>query len=320
MNIKQINYIFNIIFIEILQITPPSMSKIDNISIVLSFLALWMTSLFNSELEIILGFSLIFSFGILHGSNDIVLISNFSVIKEKYTFIKILITYILIVIFAIAIFYLIPIFGLVLFILFSAYHFGEQHWESKKVLKQTILEKLFFTCYGLLVLQLLFVLNAEDVIEVIYAISKTTINYKSIVIVTYVSAGLFLVMSAYIFIKNKTFKTVLLKEVFFLLIFTIIFKVSSLIWGFAIYFIFWHSIPSLVEQVTFLHKEVNKNTVLKYFKTAFPYWMISVIGVFGVYLIFKNDSAFYAIFFSFIAAVTFPHTLVINKLFKSKKQ
>jgi hypothetical protein len=54
-------------------------------------------------------------------------------------------------------------------------------------------------------------------------------------------------------------------------------------------------------------------------KTAFPYWLASIIGITIVFFIFKDDTIFNAIFFSFIAAVTFPHALVINKMFDNKK-
>jgi hypothetical protein len=39
---------------------------------------------------------------------------------------------------------------------------------------------------------------------------------------------------------------------FYLLLFTILFKSSSLIWGFAIYFVIWH-IPSIIDQIKFLN-------------------------------------------------------------------
>jgi Brp/Blh family beta-carotene 15,15'-monooxygenase len=108
-------------------------------------------------------------------------------------------------------------------------------------------------------------------------------------------------------------------EIFYLIIFAIIFKVSTLIWGFTIYFILWHSIPSLFEQITFIYGDFNKNNIFNYIKNALPYWVISIIGLIVVFQIFKEEKLLYAIVFSFIAAVTFPHSLVITKMFKHKK-
>ena len=71
--------------------------------------------------------------------------------------------------------------------------------------------------------------------------------------------------------------------------------------------------------MNFIYGAFNKKNVFQYCKQSFPYWVLSLIGIGIVYVIFKEEKMFYAIFFSFIAAVTFPHTLVINKMFLHKK-
>lgn len=63
------------------------MSKYSNIAIVTSFFGLWLDSFFSNKIQIILGFSLIFSFGILHGANDLLLIENRNTKKNTYFFI-----------------------------------------------------------------------------------------------------------------------------------------------------------------------------------------------------------------------------------------
>lgn len=295
------------------------MTKIYNLLIVLSFFGLWIASMFTGELEIILGFILIFSFGVLHGSNDILLINTISNVKKRYTFIRVLVTYLLTVLSAVILFYFLPLVGLTLFILFSAYHFGEQHWEYRVLNISKGSRNIFYFVYGLLVLQLLFVLNPIDVIEVVFSITGNTLN-KAFIFYSFISnAVIFILFIIALLIKSISFKAILLKELLFLLVFSIIFKVSTLIWGFTIYFIFWHSIPSLFEQVTFIYGDFNKKNVFQYCKKALPYWLLSLIGISIVYFIFKEEKMFYALFFSFIAAVTFPHTLVINKMFGHKK-
>jgi Brp/Blh family beta-carotene 15,15'-monooxygenase len=91
-----------------------------------------------------------------------------------------------------------------------------------------------------------------------------------------------------------------------------------LIWGFAIYFIIWHSIPSIINQINYLNGEVSWNNFRKYIRSAFLYWVISLIGIATLYLLFKDIEIFNALFFSFLAAITFPHVLVIFILFKKK--
>ena len=213
--------------------------KIYNLSILFSFFGLWITSMFSGEIEIILGFILIFSFGILHGSNDILLINFISNTKTKYPFFRVLFTYILTVLSAVIIFYFLPLVGLTLFILFSAYHFGEQHWENKTLDISKALRPMFFFIYGLLLLQLLFVLNSNDVIEVIYSITKQIISEDLIIYSFILNTVIFTLLTLYLYLKSDLLKKIILTELAYLLIFTIIFKVSTLIWGFTIYFIFW---------------------------------------------------------------------------------
>lgn len=295
------------------------MNKIINISIVLSFAGLWVTSLFSGEFEIILGFILIFTFGILHGSNDILLIGSISNTTVKQPFFRVLFIYLLTVGLAVVTFYYLPILALGLFVLFSAFHFGEQHWEHQELQLNGRLSQFFYFSYGMLVLALLFVLNASDVIEVVEAITSYTITETQLLYVSIVSLIAFLGSALYLILISKSHQNIILKELFLLLVLMIIFKVSSLIWAFTIYFIFWHSIPSLFEQVNFIYGKFDKPSFMNYCKNAFPYWIISLIGITIVYFVFKDDTIFYAVFFSFIAAVTFPHALVINKMFKNKK-
>ena len=124
------------------------MKTIYNLSTVLSFVGLWITSLFYGEFEIILGFILIFSFGILHGSNDILLINSITNSKLKYPFLRVLGIYLLTVLSAVILFYILPAVALALFILFSAFHFGEQHWSYRGLpISRTLCNLFYFLSY-----------------------------------------------------------------------------------------------------------------------------------------------------------------------------
>lgn len=281
-------------------------------------MGLWITSLLPEAFELFLGFILIFTFGMVHGSNDIMIVDKLSK-KTNSTFFKILSTYLIVVTAAILIFYFIPVLALVLFILFSAYHFGEQHWEEVLSNLSLPLQKIFFFCYGLLILYLVFLFNVEAVIEIIYEITSLELNdiYASEV-TQILFVILFLIIGKAVYKKQIAIKSVL-RELFSLLVFAIIFNSSSLIWGFTIYFIFWHSIPSLLDQITFIYGDLKKKSILKYVKAALPYWLVSLVGIAVLFLIFKDEKHFHSLFFAFIAAVTFPHAIVMLRMFSKKR-
>jgi beta-carotene 15,15'-dioxygenase len=295
------------------------MHKFTNYSIVASFLGLWINSFFTEQVQIFIGFLLIFSFGILHGANDLLLIGQTKSKFSNQSFYKILVYYIVVVILGALLFYFIASLALVLFILVSGYHFGEQHWQSNKQDGIKVLNVVFHLIYGLLILSLLFIFHIKEVQRIIFDITKIHISSDSINLLFYILLSIFLSLCLVKYFNSKPFKNRVLQEFLFLFVFAIIFKTSSLIWGFAIYFILWHSIPSMMDQINYLYGSISYNNFKKYFKAAFYYWIISLVGILLLYLIFKNEYFFDALFFSFLAAITFPHVWVIINMFNTKK-
>ena len=293
------------------------MKKIYRFSIVSSFLCLWITSLLPESIELTLGFLLIFTFGMIHGSNDILIINQIKKHSDRGLF-KVLLTYLMVVSSAVLIFYFTPILALILFISFSSYHFGEQHWEELLSKLNKSLRIIFFFNYGLFILYLIFFFNLSSVIDIVYEITGIklyTIFCNEIIL------GLSLMLIAiliYAYYNRILNLGSIFKELFSVVILAVIFNSSSLIWGFSIYFILWHSIPSLLDQVSFIYGDLKKENVLKYVKNAFPYWLISIIGMTLLFLMFKHEKHFYTLFFAFIAAVTFPHAIVMLSMFSKK--
>lgn len=295
------------------------MTKNINLSVLLSFLGLWLTSLLKNESQIIVGFILILSFGIVHGANDLLLIEKIKG-KERTIYWQLLLQYAGVVVLAAVLFAFIPWIGMLLFIIISSYHFGEQHWEEKNIFSVKIIRTLFNTIYGLFILLLLFQFHKDEVILVLEGITSIKLNFIDITLLLQITSLLLLAMLAYGFYISKAFQKIIAAELLYLLVFTILFKVGTLILAFAIYFIFWHSIPSLFDQVNFLFGEVSVHSFKNYVKSAAIYWFVSIIGVIILYFLLKDYKIFDSIFFSFLAAITFPHVFVIERMFHSKNK
>ena len=289
--------------------------KYFNFAIVASFFCLWLDSLLSNNAQIIVGFILILTFGILHGANDLLLIKKIDINKEQISFQKTLLYYIIVVGLGSLLFWIIPWFALLLFIIVSGYHFGEQQWEN---LEKSSLFKVFEFTYGLFILMLLFIFHIEEVQEVIQNITSVLVPESYFIVGLAINIVALVALGIYYSTKLIEFKNRVLLETFYLIVFAVLFRVSSLIWGFAIYFILWHSIPSIINQVIYLNGEFNWKNFGLYIKTAFAYWAVSLIGIAILYLLFKDVKIFNALFFSFLAAITFPHVLVIYILFKKK--
>jgi Brp/Blh family beta-carotene 15,15'-monooxygenase len=249
------------------------------------------------------------SFGIIHGANDLLLLKIN--INNNDSIISLLIPYLIMVISSGIFFYFTPSLALIFFVLFSSYHFGEHQWTIFIDKKEKKLE-LFYFIYGLFLFSLLFWLNNTEVGEIIFDITGLNIVLKFYDYLLYFSTGGLLLLS---FLNFRYLSDQFIVQSFLLILLSIIFYNSSLILSFGIYFVFWHSIPSIIEQSQYIYGSNNMTSFLNYFKSSFLYWTISIIGLLLMYYFLKDyQNLLISIFFSFLAAITFPHTLVIFKI------
>jgi Brp/Blh family beta-carotene 15,15'-monooxygenase len=290
------------------------MTNSNNIGIVLSFFALWITTYFSVEYQQITGFAIIFLFGILHGSNDLQLITKINKAETVVIGKKILLYYLVFVLSGVVLFYCLPKLALLLFILISAYHFGEQHWNILNTYKSSKTVIAFQTIYGLFILSMLFNFHQEQVRKIMEQIINEPISSINFFLWMIVIGCLLFMSSLALLKKNTAFKNEIVVNIVYLILFGIIFRNANLIWAFAIYFIVWHSLPSIKEQICFLYGDYSIKNFVRYFKSAFIYWIFSLLGISLLYFFFRDQEIFKALFFSFLAAITFPHTLVIMKM------
>lgn len=294
------------------------MAKYSNIAIVASFFGLWIDSFLNNKSQLTVGFLLIFTFGILHGANDLLLIEKLIYKKEPNTKSKTLLYYVTVVMVGSLLFYVIPGIILSAFVIVSGYHFGEQQWKSLNKNEFKFLVEAFHLVYGLLILSLLLAFHLDEVQKIIYVITNINLPSLYFLISLKVFGGLFSVLSLYFSLKHIIMVRQFIMELFYLIVFAIIFKSSSLIWGFALYFVLWHSLPSMIDQIKFVYGSFSFANFMTYCKSALIYWVASLIGISILYMVFQDVKIFNALFFSFLASITFPHVFVVTKMFNHK--
>ncbi len=107
--------------------------------------------------------------------------------------------------------------------------------------------------------------------------------------------------------------------IFFILLFLLTLN-SSLIFGFSIYFIFFHSVLSIKDQVKYIYGNDNSQYIKKYLISALPYFILALLFLIGSYLFIDFESLdILPIMFTFLAAITFPHVIVIEKMYSTMK-
>ena len=264
----------------------------------------------ETYVDILSGFGIL-TFGIVHGANDLLLI-NKTTDTTKSIFTQFFIYLTLVLLFFIF-FYVIPSLALITFVILSSYHFGEHQWTLFEKTNSNIIKILYFS-YGLLIFSILFYFNFNEVSFIIKDITDQSFDltfFKNLLIYSSLTT---LIISIILF---KHLKNQLLIQLFLLIFFLITVYFTDLLMSFAIYFVLWHSLPSILEQSKFLFGSSERTHLKIYLKKASLYWILSILGLTVTYYIFKDSqSQLLSIFFSFLAAITFPHTFVISKIKK----
>ncbi len=255
-------------------------------------------------------YALILTFGIVHGANDILILLKGKTVNRKTVITKTL-KYFSVVVLICLVFFNLPIISLLFFLLFSAYHFGEQQWTIFENNNSKSLT-LFYFFFGSLIFIILFTINSAEVSDVIFDITAFYIPEKAYGLIL---VALLLINVVFLLINYKILKAQLFHQFILFTVMLIVFSFFDLLPAFAVYFVFFHSIPSIIEQAEYLFEDSSAKSFKKFIIKGFAYWLIAILFLAFLYLIIKDKIDFsLGVFFSFLAAITFPHVLVIYKM------
>ena len=265
------------------------------------------------------GFSLILSVGLIHGANDLLIIKRNTSSDTNFSQFKSFIKYFGIVLAGLIFFYFFPSFALISFILVSIYHFGEQHIEAIPLDKNLKNSRRYISIisHGILLFTIIFMNNTKVVVDVFSSFNIVFLNYNFLIIILIITSILY----ASILIIKKDLQPFLISEILFFGLFYFLSITSSLILCFSVYFIFFHSILSIKDQVKYIYGSNNSNSLKRYIKNSLPYFILALIFLilFFIYAEIDNNDLL-PIIFTFLAAITFPHVLVIEKMYRTMKQ
>ncbi len=290
-----------------LRISQSSGEKLFTFIIIFAIAYNFINSMYSESIGYVSILSILF-FGIIHGANDIHLILKRQPKNSGY--VKVTFYYILVILAATLSFYSFPGISLLFFVLFSCYHFGEQQWT---VINKSLNNKIYFFSYGLFVFTLLFYFNIEAVVDIISKISNLELLYEFFEYLFYFSSILLTLTTLFYF---NELKDQLLFQILLFIIMIFSFKYFDLIDAFAFYFVLFHSIPSIFEQTEYLFGDISFKSIIKYFKSALLYWIFAIVGLIIYYYLNQANELSLNLFFSFLAAITFPHVIVILKMKK----
>ena len=294
------------------------MAKIIKFRIAIFTIFITLSYLLSANYQDMIGFTLILSVGLIHGANDLLIIKKNSKIKSNFSQFGTFFTYIGVVFIGLIFFYLFPSFALITFIIVSIYHFGEQHLEAIPITRSLKNNYRFISIisHGIILFTIIFMNNINTVNNVFLSFKINFLNYSTLNIIL-ITASIVYITTLVI---NKYLISFIFSEILFFVLFYFLSLSSTLILCFSVYFIFFHSILSIKDQVRYIYGSNESNSLKRYLLNSMPYFILAIIFLILFYNYTEIDNSdFLPIIFTFLAAITFPHVIVIEKMYRSMK-
>jgi lycopene beta-cyclase len=271
------------------------------------FISYWneIYATYFSYLAILIGLLLV---GIPHGALDYLLSK-----KKKSSVVIFILKYLGIILGYYLFWQIFPSFALVVFILYSSFHFGESELVNagEKVLNVKSYFKAFFL--GFLILTFLISAHFNESIVVISLLTNDLISIDSLVNLNQIALIVAIICFVVITIQTFLSRSLPLLGLLFILILGI---KTPLIFAFAIYFIFQHSCNAWKDLKTGL----NMSSIQLYVKSL-PY-TIGALCIFLLMAFYINKissiNGLHEKFFIFIACISFPHFILMHLFYKSE--
>ncbi|HMP28808.1 MAG TPA: beta-carotene 15,15'-dioxygenase, Brp/Blh family [Saprospiraceae bacterium] len=283
------------------------------IFVVFAVLSYLLTSLYSKDIALGMSYFIVFlgfmTVGIPHGSLDHLLLDN-----TKSNLVKFILQYLFIMAIYFVSWHFLPLLSLVVFIIFSSFHFGESELEEYGVKTSTIATYIKGLLMGLSILLFIIFTHFEESMKTIaYMNAIPSINFPEANMDYYV-IGIALLSLLYIVFQSINSKGYNFVGLILLLILGI--KVP-LLFAFGLYFIFQHSYNAWGH----LQKGLQMNSVALY-KEALPY----TLGAFLILalLFYLNPSqivyseGFLAMTFTFLACISLPHFILMHLFYRFK--
>ncbi len=259
--------------------------------------------------------------GIPHGAIDNVLFLERSSVSKVQFFSA----YLAIIVFTVGLWLLWPVLAYVLFLLLSAYHFGQSqviHYFSKKDLRAQLLSLV----WGISLIALFINVNINEIQELTRSYSDFSalevVHEPALTLTTFIVAStLTLGMLIALALRGAFSWEKVLMEVLVFGLIAASFYLMPLLLGFTLYFIILHSYKVLREEYADLKNKKRVETPLNFVKVLLPFSGLSFLGI-GVLLLLTSANILQVSYgylaLIIVAAITSPHAFVMEKFYQEK--
>ena len=258
--------------------------------------------------------------GIPHGATDHLLFKSLAKNSGRFSWISFLAKYLFLITIFLLLWWKIPVLAMAVFLLISAYHFGQSQWI--KLNASTTVGAVWYMLWGGYILMAVLLLNYEET----YPILKSIIGYAPMIsrfwqlFLPLIYLVLICLLIRELYVSQVISKARAIREVFVLILLILNFLQAPLLTGFAVFFVFWHSLESFQQQIIGLNVLHDQSSIRQYLAHLifFSLIAISIIAAFSL-----SDTArllsyqWIGHIFIFISVITIPHSLLMDSFLKN---
>lgn len=217
--------------------------------------------------------------------------------------------------------YVLPLAAFGLFMLLSVYHFGQSNWADVEHGNGRF-ARLHYLLWGSGILLTPILLHAGEAATIVAAMTDSMLPVPSQTAVLTVIGGLAfanLVATLLCWWKGTISPQRLAREVVGYAVLLAMFFTNSLLLGFTVYFVFWHSLASARDQVRFFRKRlspaVRRELLFGILTTVGGAVIFCLVAWFGPGPETALRPGIIGGVFVFISLLTLPHMLLVEQLY-----
>lgn len=262
--------------------------------------------------------------GVPHGAADLLVANHISILEgRKFSHASFLISYLGRILLFALILWVFPWIGLGIFLLISAFHFGETDFAQHEM--SDVWGRLFVINYGLIVLSTLLLTHLEEVAPLLYFVAAQDLvdvvvsRISSLRVFIFMGLAFSLLMSGVqVHIRRPGFfRGWIRSEAMYIPVLMLFVWQLPLLLGFTFYFIGWHSVLSMNSIMTYLVR-VNGLSISLVWRQILFYSGLAVIGTLLIGasgFMFTDINAMIWYSLMSLAVLTGPHMIVMHDMY-----
>ncbi len=259
---------------------------------------------------------IILIFGIPHGALDHKIHLSTS---RKTTFIQFITSYLFIGFCYGIWWFLYPLSAFWFFLLLSAYHFGQETFESHKLKSNPIGSAIV----GSFILLFSLLFHYQETVDFVSTISPNilpNLETKTAIIIALEIALICFIYLFYSFFTSKN-KDKYIRLILFCTLYILININYGLLSAFSIYFIFNHSLNAFTHQYEWLKREYASYDFREFLKDLTFFSLMAIIGIVLILWLvdLKNSTRLITYFFILVSIITLPHAITFNRFYQVRK-